>query len=93
MENGLLADVVQVNYYNEDGSPGNTWWYYIDAETYLLLGNMVHHGTTYAFIENLSYESRTGLLLNAERKSYRTDSLGNKKYLIADYKYEILSFK
>ncbi len=93
MDNGKIADVVQVNYYNEDGSEGNTWWYYFDMETHKLLGNMVYHHPTYALIENLAYETKTGLSLNAERKSYRTDSLGNKKYLIAHYYYEILSFK
>jgi len=88
LERGVSAHTVQVNYYKADGSKGNTWWYYFDVENYKLLGNMVHHGTTYAYIENIAYEEKTGLSLNAERKSFRTDSLGNKKYLIAHYFYD-----
>lgn len=84
---GKQAKVVKALYYNEDGSPANTWWYYFDANTYKLLGNMVHHGTTYSFIKNLAYESETGLFLNAKRKSYMTDSLRNIKFLRADYFY------
>ncbi len=84
--------VVKVAYFEEDGSPANTWWYYFDALTYKLVGNMVHHGTTYSYIVNTKYEDKTGLSLNAERKSYMTDSLRNPMFLRADYSYEILGF-
>ncbi|MDY8137079.1 DUF6503 family protein [Aquimarina sp. 2201CG5-10] len=87
------AHVIQASYYNDDDSPANTWWYYFDVETYLLLGNMVHHGTTYSYIKNIKYENQTGLSLNAERKSYMTDSLRNIKFLRANYFYEIFDLK
>lgn len=83
---------IKAAYFKEDGSPDNTWWYYFDKTTYRLLGTMVHHGTTYSYIENTKYETLTGLYLNKERKSYRVDSLRNKKFLRADYFYEILEF-
>ncbi|MDH7447406.1 DUF6503 family protein [Aquimarina sp. 2201CG14-23] len=82
------VDVVKAEYFNDDGSPANTWWYYFDQKTNRLVGNMVHHGTTYSYIKNLQYENQTGLFLNAERKSYMTDSLRNTKFLRAHYFYE-----
>ncbi len=91
--NGTLANVVKAIYFGEDGLPANTWWYYFDAKTYKLIGNMVHHGETYSYIKNIKYETKTGLSLNAERKSYRVDSLRNIKFLKAQYFYKILSLK
>lgn len=89
--NGKQVQVIKASYFNEDGSPANTWWYYFDSKTNKLLGNMVHHGTTYSYIENIKYEHQTGLFLNAERKSYMTDSLRNIKFLRAHYFYEDFS--
>lgn len=83
---------IKATYFKGDGSADNTWWYYFDQRTYKLLSTMVHHGTTYSYIENTKYETLTGLFLNKERKSYRVDSLRNKKFLRADYFYEILEF-
>jgi len=54
---------------------------------------MVHHGSTFSYIKNTKYENKTGLSLNAERKSYMTDSLRNVKFLRAHYEYEILALK
>jgi len=85
--------VVKASYFNDDGSPANTWWYYFDQKTNKLVGNMVHHGSTFSYIKNTKYEYKTGLSLNAERKSYMTDSLKNIKFLRAHYKYEILELK
>jgi len=84
---GKQARVVKASYYDADGSAANIWWYYFDAKTYKLLGNMVHHGVTYSFIKNIAYENQTGLFLNAKRKSYMIDSLRNIKFLRADYFY------
>ncbi|SEM08559.1 hypothetical protein SAMN04487910_4106 [Aquimarina amphilecti] len=86
------VDVVKASYFKPNGSPSNTWWYYFDVKSYKLIGNMVHHGTTYSYIVNTKHEDKTGLSLNAKRKSYLTDSLRNPKFLRADYTYEILEF-
>ena len=67
----------------------NVWWYYFDVNTYRLLANMVYHQPTYSFIQNTAVEQETGLFLNAERKSYRVDSLRNKKFLRALYQYKV----
>ncbi|MHA7055680.1 hypothetical protein ACWGOQ_0000560 [Aquimarina sp. M1] len=90
---GNPVNVVTASYSNIDGSPANTWWYYFDQKTNKLVGNMVHHGSTYSFIKNTKYENRTGLFLNAERKSYMTDSLRSIRFLRADYTYQITGFK
>jgi len=37
------VNVVKAVYFNSDGSPANTWWYYFDQKTNKLVGNMVHH--------------------------------------------------
>ncbi len=87
------VDAIKANYFNENGSPTNTWWYYFDSKNRKLVSNMVRHGSTYSFIVNTKYENKTGLSLNAERKSYMTDSLRNGKFLRADYIYEILEIK
>ncbi len=91
LEDGKQVEVIKATYFDE-GAVKTTWWYYFDAETYRLSGNMVHHGTTYSYIKNIKYENQTGLFLNAERKSYMTDSLRNIKYLRAHYMYEVLTF-
>lgn len=90
---GKDAHVLKAAYKNEDGSKGNTWWYYFDVKTNRLLGNMVHHAPTYSFIKNTKYEDQTGLFLNAERKSYRVDSIRNVEYLRGEYYYDVLYFK
>ncbi|WP_378180762.1 hypothetical protein [Aquimarina sp. SS2-1] len=89
---GASVNVIRANYVYKDGSPANTWWYYFDEKTNKLIGNMVYHAPTYSFIKNIKYENKTGLFLNAERKSYRVDSLRNVQFLRAEYVYEILEF-
>lgn len=84
---GIEVFVVGIDYINPDGSPGNSWKYYFNADTYRLEGAMVHHGTTYSFIKNEAFENQTGLSLNAERTSYRCDSLRNIQFVRARYKY------
>lgn len=91
--NNEEVDVIQANYKNEDGSSGNTWWYYFNTKTNRLVANMVHHPPTYSLIMNTAYETKTGLYLNATRKSYRVDSLKNIQFLRAAYDYKIMELK
>ena len=78
---------VAIDYINEDGSPGNSWKYYFNKENYRMEGAFVKHGTTYAYVRNLEYETTTGLSLNAKRISYRVDSLRNIQYVRGRYTY------
>lgn len=63
------------------------WWYYFDTTNDQLVANMVKHDVRFSMIENLEYDSTTGLVFNAHRKSYFVDSLQNRKYLRAEYFY------
>ena len=89
LTDGAKAHVIRVSF-SSDQKNGDTWWFYFDTKTFRLKANKVKHGSTYSFIENLQQETATGLFLNEERKSYRIDSAGNKKYLIAHYFYKVL---
>lgn len=89
LANGTKAHVVRASF-SSDEKNGDTWWFYFDTKTFRLRANKVKHGNTFSFIENLKQETETGLYLNEERKSYRVDAAGNKKYLIAHYFYKVL---
>ena len=92
LEDGTPVKVVEIAYTNADGSAGNTWWFYFNADSYRLEGNMVHHGSTYAYIRNTAYENKSGLSLNATRTSYRCDSLRNIQYVRAKYEYSLIAY-
>jgi len=87
---GRDAHVLKVPYTNDDGSPGNIWWFYVDTKTYKVLANLIYHEPTYALVENLEVENKTGMSLHAHRKTYRVDSLRNKKFLRGEYDYKII---
>ncbi len=67
----------------------DTWWFYFD-DSYRCIANKVLHNNRYSLIQNLEFQEHKGLLLHKHRKSYFTDSNGNKKYLRAQYFYDIL---
>lgn len=92
LEDGTAVKVIKIKYPDTKDSPGNTWWFYFNAKTYRLEGNMVKHGTTYAYIRNTEFEDKTGLNLNAKRISYRVDSLRNILFTRAKYDYQVLDF-
>lgn len=89
LEDGSEAFKIKVVYPNDSV----IWWFYFDANTFLLKENLVKHGTTYSQIKNISHEEKTGLRLHKERKSYLIDSLKNQKYLRAQYYYTILKLE
>lgn len=80
----VAVSEVKVNYPN---SP-DTWWFYFD-ENYRLVANKVFHNNRYSLIENLEFQQYKRLLFNKHRKSYIVDSLNNKKYLRAEYFYQL----
>ncbi|NJN41126.1 MAG: hypothetical protein HC811_01645 [Flammeovirgaceae bacterium] len=90
LNDNQIVDAVNVRYGGEDS---DQWWYFFDAESSLLVANMVRHGSTYALIENLSYTESGGIKFNHHRKSWRVDSLRNKQFLRAEYFYDSIVLK
>lgn len=83
LENGLLADVVRVDY----GPETDVWWYYFDPISFLLIGNEVQLKDHRSLIYTTTYEQAGGLVLHGERVSHRVDQNGNRLYLRAAYRY------
>lgn len=83
----INASAVKI-WYEEDDS-WDQWTYYFDAEGMLVANSVAHEDRT-SLIENLAFQEYKGLVFNKHRKSYFVDSLLNKKYLRAEYFYEIL---
>jgi hypothetical protein len=85
--NGTLeVSEVKVTFTNTTNT--DQWWFYFDSD-YRLVANKVKHNDRYSLIENLKFQEYKGLLFNEHRKSYFVDSLGNKKYLRAEYFYRM----
>lgn len=85
LDNGRKTYKVRVIYPEETTADSDRWWYFFDAETHLVAANLVYHNGRYSFIENTAYDRTTPFVLNAQRESFFTDSLLNKKYLRASY--------
>lgn len=88
LRDSLKTSVVNVRYKN-DTAESDIWNYYFDKE-YRLVGASVEHNNRISLIENLEFQTHHGLLFNRHRKSYFVDSLLRKKYLRAEYFYEII---
>ncbi len=85
-----IVDVIEVRYdprVHANHSSKNAWKFYFDKKTARVVGNWIESSDHYNVVENLSYEQVDGLLFHKERKSYRTNSKGEKLYLRADYHY------
>lgn len=84
--NGKRCYVVDVTY-EGDSENADKWTYIFDAETYELVANKVELTDHTSWIENLTFDTTTGLKFNAHRKSYRFNEAGEKTYLRAEYFY------
>lgn len=80
-----LLDAIKVNYKMVDEQT-DTWWYFFGLDS-SYWGSKVYHQPTYALIENIEMDASTGLQFPAYRRSYRVDSLNNKKFLRAEFWY------
>jgi len=83
LENGTLVDVILVDY----GADSDTWWYYFDPNTHLMIGNEVQLKDHRSLIYNMSYEDSHGMLLHGTRESFRVNDKGEKLFLRAAYRY------
>ncbi len=84
------ADIIHATYnpktYNSH-TTDDRWWFYFDSKTGYFLGSKVFHPPTYALIHNMKFTDKINLKFPERRKSYRTDSLGNIKFLRAEFWY------
>jgi len=79
--------VINVSY-NGDTDASDKWTYYFDVESSKLVANKVVHNGNASLIKNLKFDSSTGLIFNAHRKSFTLKSSGEIDYLRAEYFYE-----
>ncbi len=90
LANGKVADEIKATYSpeeHENHSTQDVWYYYFDSNDGSFYGAMVYHAPTYAFIENLEFHESTPVKFHAHRKSYRSDSVRNFKFLRAEFWY------
>ena len=86
LKNGKVVNVVSPGY-GEPEEGNDKWLFYFDLVTDELVANSVNHLGRLSFIENLSFDSTSKLVLHKHRKSYIVDSQNNVKYLRAEYFY------
>ena len=84
--NNKQCYIINVSY-KGDNEGADKWSYIFDAQTYDLVANKVILNDHSSWIENLTYDTSTGLKFNKKRKSYRLNNKGEKTYLRAEYFY------
>jgi len=90
LRDGTPVDVIKATYRpekHENHSTSDVWWYYFDRDDGSYRAAMVYHPPTYAYIENVEIHKDLPLRFNAHRKSYRSDSLRNIRFLRAEFWY------
>ncbi len=89
LNDSVIAQAVSVRY-KGDIKESDKWTFYFNDDD-ILIANSVILTDHKSLIENLELQNAYGLVFNKHRKSYRVDSLLNKKYLRAEYYYDNLS--
>ncbi len=90
LPNGKDADEITATYSpeeHENHSTQDVWYYYFDVNDGSFYGAMVYHAPTYAYIDNMAFVENTPVKFHAHRKSYRSDSVRNIKFLRAEFWY------
>lgn len=85
---GKQVYAIDISYTSDNESSSDKWTYYFDIKTYQLLANKVIHKPTASLIKNLDFNTGTGLMFNAHRKSYFLKASGDIDYLRAEYFYK-----
>jgi hypothetical protein len=83
LENGTEVESIRVDY----GPNTDTWWYYFDPISYLMLGNEVKLTDHRSLVYDLSTEKAEQLILHGKRESWRVDESGKRLFLRAEYLY------
>lgn len=90
LEGERKADEIVATYSpadHENHSTQDVWYYYFDPQDGSFYGAMVYHAPTYAYIQNLEFDRTTPIQFHKHRKSYRSDSARNIKFLRAEFWY------
>ncbi len=83
LENGTKVESIRVDY----GPDSDTWWYYFDPTTYLMVGNEVKLKDHRSLVYDLTTEQADNLLFHGTRESWRVDESGKRLFLRAEYRY------
>jgi hypothetical protein len=83
LENGQLVESIRVDY----GPDSDTWWYYFDAQSFLMAGSEVQLKDHRSLIYDLNMEQSDGIKLHGKRESWRIGEQGQKLFLRAEYQY------
>jgi hypothetical protein len=83
LENGTEVESIRVDY----GPDTDTWWYYFDPKTKLMVGNSVQLKDHRSLVYDLSTEKAGQLILHGKRASWRVDESGKRLFLRAEYRY------
>ncbi|MEL7002112.1 MAG: DUF6503 family protein [Bacteroidota bacterium] len=90
LESGEMAKSIKATYdpnSHDNHSTQDEWYYYFAPDDGSFLGAMVYHPPTYAYIRNLEFDHTTPIQFHKHRKSYRSDSARNIKFLRAEFWY------
>ena len=90
LDSGKRADEIMATYdpgEHDNHSTQDEWYYYFDVEDGTFYGAMVYHAPTYAYIQNLAFDTSSPVQFHAHRKSYRSDSARNIQFLRAEFWY------
>lgn len=77
------VEVIEVDY----GPEEDTWWYYFDPNTSLMIGNEVQLNDHRSLIFNTEEDRSTPFILHGTRESFRVNEKGEKLYMRALYRY------
>jgi hypothetical protein len=83
LENGTEVESIRVDY----GPDSDTWWYYFDPKTKLMVGNSVQLTDHRSLVYDLTTEKAEQLILHGKRESWRVDESGKRVFLRAEYRY------
>lgn len=90
LDNNRKAEMIKATYSPgrfQNHSTSDVWYYYFDVENGEFLSSWVYHQPTYAYIKNLDFHTALPVKLYRHRKSFRSDSLRNIKFLRAEFWY------
>lgn len=84
---GLVMETVKVI----DGDPSDpdvdVWWYYFHPKSFEIFAYKVKTADHYSLVYNHAWDRSLGVLMPAQRESFRVDSAGNHLYRRALYAY------